>query len=130
MLHFKKVHGCWHVDAMHQCAVGKPCFEVDRQALLDALCKVKNGKSSGNCAHPIDLLKHHKHVQLYDALALLCEEFLNRGVPKVVNSMLIMPLYKCKGSKLDPDNYRGISLIHPVEKLLAALVLGNLEQHA
>ena len=91
---------------------------------------MKNGKSSGNCAYPIDLLKYHKHVQLYDALALLCEEFLSRGVPKVVNAMLVMPLYKRKGSKLDPDNYRGISLIHPVGKLLAALVLGKLEHHA
>ena len=41
--------------------------------------------------------------------------------------MLIMPFYKCKGSKLDPDNYRSISLIHPVGKLLAVLVLGKLE---
>ena len=88
---------------------------------------MKNGKSSGNCAYPIDLIKHHKHVQLYNALALLCEEILSCGVPKAVNLMLIMPLYKCKGSKLDPDNYRGISLIHPVGKLLAALVLGKLE---
>ena len=51
-------------------------------------------------------------------------------MPKVVNSMLIMPLYKRKGSKLDSDNYRGISLIDPVRKLLAALVLVKLEQHA
>ena len=64
MLHFKKVHSSWHGDAMHQCVVGAPCFEINRQALLDALCKVKNGKSSGNCAYPIDLVKHHKHVQL------------------------------------------------------------------
>ena len=72
MLHFKKVHSSWHGDAMHQCAVGAPHLEVDRNALLAVLCKVKNGKSAGNCAYPIDLIKHHKHVQLYDALALLC----------------------------------------------------------
>ena len=72
MLHFRKVHSSWHGDAMHQCAVGVPHFEVDRKALLAAFCKVKNGKSSGNCAYPTDLIKHHKHVQLYDALALLC----------------------------------------------------------
>ena len=91
---------------------------------------MKDGKSSGNCAYPIDLIKHHKHVQLYDTLDLLCKEFLSHGVPKAVNSMLIMPLYKHKDSKLDPDNYRGISLIHPVGKLLATLALGKLEQHA
>ena len=114
---------------MHQCAVGVPRFEVDQQALLDALCTAKNGKSSGNCAHPIDLIKYHKHVQLYDALALWCKEYLSCGVPKAVNSMLIMPLYMRKGSKLDQDNCRGVSLIHPIEKLLAALVLGKWEQH-
>ena len=95
--------------------------------MLRALAKVKNGKSSGNCAYTIDLVKHHKHVQLYDSLALLCEACLSHGIPKAVNSMLIMPLYKRKGSKLDPDNYRGISLIHPLGKLLAALVLEKLE---
>ena len=87
---------------------------------------MKNGKSAGNYVYPIDLIKHDKHVQLYDALALLCEESLSCGVPKAVNSMLVVPLYKYRGSKLDPDNYRGISLIHPVGKLLAALVLGKL----
>ena len=98
--------------------------------MLNALCKVKNGKFTGNWAYPTELVKHNKHMQLYDALAMLCEAYLSCGVPKVVNSMLIMPLYKHKGSKQDPDNYIGISLIHLLGKLLAALVLAKLEQHA
>ena len=61
---------------------------------------------------------------------MLCEECLSHGMPKAVHLMLIMPLHKCKGSKLDLNNYRGISLIHPVGKVLAALVLGKLEQHS
>ena len=56
--------------------------------MLDALSKVKNGKSAGNCAYPIDLIKHHRHVHLYDALALLCEEFLSRGVLKAVHAFI------------------------------------------
>ena len=75
MLYFGQVHSNWHGDEMLQCVVGAPHFEVGRQALLNVLCKVKNGKSSGNCAYPIDLIKHHKHVQLYNALALLCKNF-------------------------------------------------------
>ena len=82
MLYFKKVHSSWHRDAMHQCAVGAPRFKVDRQALLDTFCKMKNGKSASNCAYLIDLIKHHKHVHLYDTLALLYEEFLSRSLPK------------------------------------------------
>ena len=48
--------------------------------LLNALSKVKNGKSSGSCAYSIDLVKHHKHVQLNDALAMFSKS-LSHGVP-------------------------------------------------
>ena len=40
--------------------------------------------------------------------------------------MLYMPLFK-KGDRSDPDCYRGISLIHPLGKLLSMVVLNSLE---
>ena len=89
---------------MQPCTYDDTQFTVDRQLLLNVLCNVKNGKSTGNCAYPIDVVKHHKHVQLYDALAMPCEECLSCGLPKVMNSMLVMLLYKHKGSKHYPDN--------------------------
>ena len=44
--------------------------------------------------------------------------------------MLYMPLYKRKGSRKDPDSYRGISLIHPLSKLMSTIVLHRLEMDA
>ena len=44
--------------------------------------------------------------------------------------MLYMPLFKGKGSRKDPDGYRGISLIHPLGKMLSMIVLQRLEEDA
>ena len=41
--------------------------------------------------------------------------------------MLLMPLYKSKGDKTDCNNYRGISLICPLGRLFAKVVLQRLE---
>ena len=43
--------------------------------------------------------------------------------------MLYLPLHK-KGDKKNADCYRGISLIHPISKLLSMIVLNRLEQEA
>ena len=40
--------------------------------------------------------------------------------------MLLLPLHK-KGDKSDPDNYRGISLIHPLGRLFCKTVTNRLE---
>ena len=59
-------------------------------------------------------------------MAELC---LNQHVPESLNSMLYMPLFK-KGQKQNPDCYRGISLIHPLGKMLSMLILNCLESEA
>ena len=97
---------------------------------MNALCKAKNGRFTGNGAYSIYLVKYHNHAQLYNALTMLRGECFNCRVPKMVNSMLIMPLHKHKGSKHDLDNNRGISLIDPLCKLLVAVVIAKLEQYA
>ena len=60
----------------------------------------------------------------------MAEIWLNRGVPAELNAMLYMPLFKGKGSRKDPDGYRGISLIHPLGKMLSMIVLQRLEEDA
>ena len=76
------------------------------------------------------MLREHEHDAIYDALAHATQVWLNKGVPKQLNAMLYMPLYKGKGARTDPDSYRGISLIHPLGKLMSTLVLNQLEKNA
>lgn len=128
--HFTKVHRSWHNSPMQICSGDCPRLPVSKKEVIAAVGRLKSGKSAGNCSYPIDFAKCHKDGKFYDALTVLCSALLNSGIPNSLNSMLIMPLYKSKGSKLDPNNYRGISLIHPLGKLLAAIVLGKLEVHA
>ena len=61
-----------------------------------------------------------------DVLEVILKFFntvLNSGiVPEEWCIAVILPLYKNKGSKNDPDNYRGISLLSCVGKLFTALL--------
>ena len=41
--------------------------------------------------------------------------------------MLFMPVYK-RGDASDPDNYRGISLMHPVARLFSKVLTARLER--
>ena len=56
---------------------------MDRQSLLNALCQVKNGKSTGNCTYPVDLVENHNHIQLHCALAQRCSTGNSHSRPPV-----------------------------------------------
>ena len=105
-------------------------FTVTSTDVARALHRSKCGKSRGNCAYTLDAIQWHNDDALYDALAKMAEIWLNHGVPAELNAMLYMPLFKGKGSRKDPDGYRGISLIHPLGKLLSMIVLQRLEDDA
>ena len=83
--------------------------------MAEAIWRIKNNKSRGNSAYPLDWLKNHECSKFYEALAHLAKVCLNNRVPASLNSMLYMPLFK-KGDRANSDCYRGISLIHPLGK--------------
>ena len=128
--HFKKVRRT-HTDPIYP-----PDFEesgpldylISLEELKNAEGVLKNGKASG-----IDLISYEmlKCIIAYNPNILL----------KVFNSVLqhnltvpdwfvsiIAPIHK-KGPKMDPNNYRGISLISCLYKLLTAILQKRLEKY-
>ena len=56
----------------------------------------------------------------------LFNHILNTGVfPDMWSESIIVPLHKC-GSKLEPTNYRGISLINVMYKIFGNIVNSRL----
>ena len=45
--------------------------------------------------------------------------FARSGYPRVLSTLLLLPLYKQRGDRALCTNYRGISLIHPLGRLFS-----------
>ena len=105
-------------DSDHESKILNICFEVDELSKL--IRGLKNHKACG-----IDLLKNEflKNAS-QDMVEFMCKFFnmiLESGyVPDVWCKGFIMPMYKNKGTRKDPDNYRGITLLSCLGKLFTA----------
>ena len=84
-----------------------------------------SGKSTALAVYAIELLKGHASPALWETVAVLFNAFINNGYPVKLNDMLMMPLHK-KGALEDCDNYRGISLMHPLGRLFSKVVTTRL----
>ena len=76
------------------------------------------GKSSGLARYSVDVLRSC-HASLYELLAAMFTCFARSGYPRVLNTLLLMPLFKSRGARDLCTNYRGISLIHPIGRLFS-----------
>ena len=70
-------------------------------------------KSSGLALFPVDLFRRAP-AAVYALVADLFTAFACHRYPCRLNTLLMMPLYKSRGDWTLCDNYRGISLIHPL----------------
>ena len=50
-----------------------------------------------------------------------------RGLPELWQTTVISPVWKQKGSPTDPSRYRGLSVLHPLGKLLSLALLQRLD---
>ena len=96
--------------------------QITEQEIIKAISTLKNGKASGNDHIKNELLKSLPH----EYISILCKHFntiLDSGIiPREWGVGTIMPLFKNKGSALDPGNYRGITLLSCISKLFTAIL--------
>lgn len=94
----------------------------DVEYIRKVISRLKNNKATGIDFIHNEFLKHSSDsfIEFY------CSFFnviLETGVvPEIWCEGIIMPLYKNKGSKGDPDNYRGITLLSCLGKLFTACI--------
>ena len=91
-----------------------------------AIAKMQPNKSSGNCRFQIDVLKGHKKPHAHEATCTLFCIAASKGIPRKWRDTLLMPIYKRKGERSACVNYRPVSLIHPMGKAYAHVILGAL----
>ena len=92
--------------------------------------KLKNNKSSGIDNITNEFLKHSPE-NYKKLLVKLFNVILKTGIiPSEWSISFISPIYKNKGEKSDPNNYRGISIISCLGKLFTALINERLTKFA
>ena len=97
---------------------------LDKDFTLDELktvvYKLKSGKSPGLDGILNEFIKYSFPV-IGETLTCLFNIVLNTGhIPEEWCVGVIVPIYKNKGQKSDPDNYRGITLLSCIGKLFTA----------
>ena len=91
--------------------------------------KLKSNKSAG-----YDRIINENLKNCPESLIILITRYFNLVldsgiVPEDWCLAMIQPIYKNKGSKLDPDNYRGISLLSCIGKLFSSCINTRLSNY-
>ena len=101
---------------------------LSKEEVEKELRSLKNGKSPGPDNISNEMLKNGGteftlHLtQLFQQILKLCP------VPKAWKESIIILLFK-KGSKTNPDNYRGITLLKTTLKLFTKVILSKLLEY-
>ena len=105
-------------DPTDECETLNIAFEINE--IYKIIKGLKNNKAPGIDFLKNEFLKNAPH----ELVKFICDFFnliLRTGlVPDIWCKGLIMPLYKNKGVRNDPDNYRGITLLSCLGKLFTA----------
>ena len=97
--------------------------------VCQAIDNMKNDKAMGKDKIPIEIFKYVQSVKLVKMLVILFNKSLNSGiVDNIIKDVIIAVLFK-KGSAMDCINYRGLSLISHIGKVLERLIQNRLVKY-
>ncbi|CAF1085067.1 unnamed protein product [Brachionus calyciflorus] len=88
----------------------------------DILQDLSNTSGPGVCGIPIKCFKKSSSKFKSIIAYLFNFSILTNSIPKDWKTALVTPLFKNKGSREDPNNYRGISVLPPIAKLFEKLL--------
>ena len=115
---------------------------VEWREVQEVLRASKNNKAAGLDGIPMEFLKAMASGEIVSenptepvtsggkALLHICNVVYSRGVPKEWETAIVIPIFKKGGDKLDPGDYRGISLIPVCNKIVTKIVEQRLSRAA
>ncbi len=94
---------------------------ISGEEITESIKSLKNSKSPG-----MDNIIHEYLKSTIDGMlnfyTILFNKILDTGnIPSVWLSGIIVPIYKNKGDRNDPDAYRGITMVSAVGKMFTAI---------
>ncbi|KAK6736461.1 hypothetical protein RB195_019257 [Necator americanus] len=89
---------------------------------------MKNGKSGGDDGFSAELLKYLPPSRIREMTKIIRSIWIDERIPDSWRHAIIIPLTK-KLSVMDPRNYRGISLLRVMYKVLERIILDRLTRH-
>ncbi|KAK6749134.1 hypothetical protein RB195_001625 [Necator americanus] len=96
--------------------------------VLVCIQKMKNGKSGGDDGISTEMLKYLPPSGIRGMTKIIRSIWIDERMPDSWRHAIIIPLHK-KLSVTDPRNYRGISLLRVMYKVLERIILDRLIKH-
>ncbi|KAK6760610.1 hypothetical protein RB195_021901 [Necator americanus] len=113
--------------------VHRPTYTVNKQPPTESelpVCiqKMNNGKSGGDDGSSAEMLKYLSPSGIREMAKIIRPMWINEWIPDSWRHVIIIPFHK-KLSITDPRNYRGISLLCVMYKVLERIILDRLIKH-
>ncbi|KAK6736430.1 hypothetical protein RB195_019236 [Necator americanus] len=113
--------------------VHRPTYAVNEgppteSEVLVCIQKMKNGKSGGDDGISAEMLKYLPLSEIREMTKIIRSIWIDERIPDSWRHAIIIPLHK-KLSVTDPRNYRGISLLRVMYKVLERIILDRLIKH-
>ncbi|KAK6734175.1 hypothetical protein RB195_017761 [Necator americanus] len=131
--HFKTLLNRLALSAPELEHVHRPTYAVNDEPpteleVLVCIQKMKNGKSGGDDGISAEMLKYLPPSGIREMTKIIRSIWIDESIPDSWRHAIIIPLHK-KLSVTDPRNYRGISLLRVVYKVLERIILDRLIKH-
>ena len=113
-----KTHTDYLTDASPNSFFIYPTTSKEVESIINTL---KNNKTTGPYSIPTKILKTYKTILSQPISELVNLSFTNGVFPKILKTASVTPIHK-KGDKLECNNYRPISILSNISKLIEKLM--------